>query len=677
MADPWKKYEGSQKKPWDSYAGAKGAQNALTRLEKLEADGSIRPAEAQELERLRAASGQIENEVGRTGATYRGALQGGTFQLADEVYGLLGGDKEAARRKNRDAEATYPTEYNSGKTAGAIGSGVATAAATGPLGAGKTLLGTMGRGALIGGTEGSLWGLGGGEGAKDKLHQAGKFGGIGSVFGAGAPLAIAGGAAIGRGVGNMAGGAVNVGNKGRADRAILSALRKAGVTADSAADDVARAAVQGQPQYRLMDTLGVAGQRKASGIARSGDEGAEEIATYLRQRQLDQGDRVAEFTKEAFGFTGAPSGTTAIVDPRSPAPQTSAQVLSAPQTSAASTRKALEDARSATADRAYTAAREGAGAADTRGAVSAIDARVGPMQGVDIAGDGIDAKLVQFRNRLAAKSTPEGVDSIELSDFDRVLGVKQDVQDARGVALRAGRNNEARELKKLEQQLDAALEDASSGYRAANDGFREASGVIEAIDQGADMTRPGSRSVDNVARFSSMTDDEKAAARIGYGDKALARIEANKAPTSNKARDFGSTKARQEADAIANNPGLFSERMARETQMWETQNRALGGSRTADNLQDIADTGLMADAGRAVRDVSSGNFGTAVSNALAPISRAASGENAATRKLIAQVLMSTNPRAALAGAVARDASSQGRRRIAESILRALGRQPDY
>lgn len=642
-----------------SFGSAKTDETARGILEELEAVGDLRPAEKQELERLRAASPENQDAIGETDALYRGALQGATFQLADEIYGLFGGDKGAARSKNLEAEVAYPEQYRRGRTGGAITSGALSGVLTGPVGAGRTLLGTMGRGAALGGLEGAIWGSGGEEGYRDKALGAAKYGAFGGLVGGVAPAVVAGAMRGARFVGDMIGGAADIGNKSRAHRAIVESLKKSGRTLPQVSDDVARAAREGQPEYRLMDALGIAGQRRASGIARTGDEGAEKIVEFLRQRQMDQGDRMLNFVDDAFETKG---------------------------TTAAKTRDALTAERGANADTAYSAARGDAGPVDVRGALSVIDDRIGGMQGSGVTGDGIDAKLAQFRSRLAARnpaksqvgSTEIGSNSgaytaVELSDFDRVLGVKQDVQDAIGAAVRAGRNNEARELGKLVRELDAALEAASPSYRAANDQFRQASRVIDSVDIGADMARRG-RPEDTVSTFRNMTPDEQGAARVGYGDTISESIQRNKAQAPNAAREFNSTKRKTEADAMATDPALLNRRVGRENTMYDTYQRALGGSRTADNLQDIADVGPLADAARAGRDVMMGNPGSAIANTVSAVGQRLSGQNEGTRQIIARILMSQDPQADLARALRQEGMSQTRKRAIEGIVRALGRE---
>ena len=631
----------------NSYSEASDAQNAIAQLEKLERDGMMRPAEAEELTRLRSQSDQIKDEIGKTEATYRGALQGGTFQFADEIHGLFGGDKEAAREKNRAAQEAYPAEYGKGKAAGAVGSGVLTAALTGPLGAGRTLLGTMGRSAGIGGAEGALWGAGGGEGAADKRRQATKFGAIGAGFGMLAPGVVAGTAATGRGIGNLIGGAANIGNKGRAYRAINDTLRKAGITGDQAVNTLDHAAKIGQGRMRLMDAMGKAGQRRASGIVRSGGEGSEEIAQYLRQRQLDQGDRVAGFVDDAFETKG-----------------TTAQKM----------RDTVHTNRKNVADTLFDRAADDAAPVDTREAVGILDETIGQMTNSGIRPPKVVREYQKLRAQLAGK-TSNG-EPTNLSDYESVLGIWREVRDNVDKAYKAGDGAIGDALKPIRDSLQRSLENSSDLYRFATDNYREGSKVLDAFKTGAEMTRRG-RAADNVSTIGTMTEQQKKAARIGYGDAVLDKLERNAAPTANKAKPLTSSKVSQESGALAKNPHLFSERIARENDMWETQNTALGGSRTADNMEDIADAGLMADAARAARDVSYGNVGNAVANFGGRIARGATGQNAATRKLIADILMASNPKAAISAAAAMEATSQGRKRIAESILRALGRQPEY
>lgn len=546
---------------------------------------------------------------------------------------------------------------------------------TAGIASGPTVARTVGRAAGLGAAEGGIYGFMEGEGGfGNRMMNAGGMAGLGAGFGAAMPGLVAGAGRLGRAVADPVAGAFGLGNTGRAGRAMMQSVEKAGKTPDQLGREVSQAVADGQPEFRLMDALGQAGQRRASGVTRSGGPGSDELASFLHQRQIDQGDRVGEIVRDAFGFrgrAGAAQGTDLIPEGYEFTDDVS-RVLTRPQRSAAGLSDDLRAVRSRVADGAYDAAREGAGPVDVRGAVSVIDNRIGGMQGSNITGDSIDAKLIRYRDRLIADPAPGDEISRELSDFDRVLGVKQAIQDDIGAATRAGRNNEARELSKLARELDAALEGASPDYRAANDGFRTASRVIDSVDTGAEMALRG-RAADNVPAFQAMKPDEQQAARVGYGDRILEAIERNKAAAPNAARELNSTKRQAESAAMALNPERLQRQVGRENTMFDTFNRALGGSRTADNLADVADLGPLADAGRAVRDAASGNAPGAVGNLFAAARPYLTGQNEATRAEIAKMLMSSDPVKALEKARTSKTTGETTRRAIEGMLRSAVR----
>ena len=123
-------------------------------------------------------------------------------------------------------------------------------------------------------------------------------------------------------------------------------------------------------------------------------------------------------------------------------------------------------------------------------------------------------------------------------------------------------------------------------------------------------------------------------------------------------------------------PDMYGRRLSRENDMWETQNRALGGSRTADNLEDISSTGEIASGmGGAARSLANLQVGDALAKAGGALAPMAKGQNEATRELIARALMSKNPQEALAPALQQDMRSQSMRRILEALLRNGSRGP--
>lgn len=592
---------------------------------------------------------------GRAVAAGVGAGQGLGFGSFDEaVAGLnsLGGgdyDYELARTREMDSRAReqHPGYYYGAMIPGAVATSMAGGGALGVKATGANLAQTSARGAAIGGVEGGIYGFNTGEGGvENRLGSAARDAALGTLGGAAAPGIVAagrGGFNVGRDlIGGGVDAAIGRANQGRANRVLTDTLRKSGRTLDDVAGDVATAAREGQPEFRMMDAMGQAGQRRTSGIVRAGGDGAEEIAQYLNQRQLDQTDRVTGFVDDAFGSRG---------------------------TTAAQTRDSLTAARGAAADTAYDAARQSAGAVDVTPVMDDINGLLRSNVSVDGGVTGLQDTAIGRRLSNIGKQLSSG--DYQAINFDDVLETKQEMYRAMQVMQRGGGVPPA--FSKVYNQLDTVLEQASDGYRAANDGFREASRTIEAVDTGAQMARSG-RAGDNVPAFQSMTPDQQGAARVGYANSTIESIEKNRATTANSAREFNSTKRTAEADAMALDPQLFQSRIGRENTMWETQNRALGGSRTADNLQDIGELGPKAEIARALMDIGNLQFGAAagkIGNAVAP---AVTGMNEPTRNLIAKALMSSDPRAALASAMRQESLSQGQRRVFEALTRAIGRE---
>jgi cytochrome c1 len=599
----------------------------------------------------------IDNVIGRDdGVMSPGEKLGTMFNKAGEsmTAGLMGDEVDAAitsigsgtydeRLKQYRGQEAQLEKENPGLALSADIFGAALPVAKGFQAAkGLGLLGRMGIGALVGGTAAGTEGYMEGEGVDDRKHDALVNALIGTGVGAAVPGMTSAARAVAKPFVEPVKSAFGIGNARRASRAIGQAVERSGKTSDELTSAIRQAAQEGQPEYVLADALGHPGQRSLAGLARRPGEGRTEIVDFLQGRQLDQPERVARHIDEGFGLNG---GT------------------------AARTTAGMRDARSTAADAAYGAARKDAGAVDVRGALAAIDERLGPMQaGQGVSGGPIDAKLAQFRNRLAGDGT-------ELSNFDRVLDVKKDIQDAIGEATRAGRNNEARLLGKVMRELDGSLEQSSGGYRAANDEFARASRVIEAVDEGATMARPSTRATDNASRFGQMTPDEQAAARVGYGDQQLARVEAAAGPGTNRARPFTSSKSAAERNAMALNPDLLGRRLDRENTMFETTRQALGGSQTADNIADTAESaGYDASA---IVNLLTGNFGTGARQLLQAAGQAVRGQNDETRKIIAQALLSREPGKVLAQAMQTTDSDATRRAIVDALAVASGQKTGY
>lgn len=603
------------------------------------------------------------------GSIAMGAADTAALSLGDEFSGLVGriaGDKDGGNFRRENARARMdaarnenPWAYTGGQIAGALPLAIGTGV---PMAAGKGALGVAATGMGLGAAEGAVFGFNQAEGgALPRLKSAGIGAGIGGATGLLAPVASSVAGKVGNAIRNPASGLVELAtgkaSKRKANAAILDALKGSKKSVDDVGRAVATAAREGQPEYRLMDAMGFHGKRQASGIARQGGDAAEQISEYLQTRQAGQGDRISGFVGDGFGFNGQGSQVPAVRG-------TLEDVLAGPQVTAKRTTAALKDARGVRADANYTAARGNAAPVDTRGVIGVIDDRLGPLDGNEFAEDSIDGIFHKYRDRLV-KQGPEG--ATELSDFNRVLNLKQDLQTEmkKYIGTPAGR-----ELKRIEAALDEALEASSDGYRMANDTFRADSRVVDAVEGGADMAKPRIRTADNADTFGAMRPTEQAAARVGYGDDLLGKLENVTAPTANRAKALQTPKRAGDIDTMALDPELLKRRLAREDEMWGVQNRALGGSLTADNLADqeamsgLAGGGL--DVAKKALNFQLGDALEGVANIVGP---KVGGKTDATRQLIAQALMSKDPVAALQAPIAQSAREASQRRMLEALLR--------
>lgn len=615
----------------------------------------LNPYTGQMTERalLEGSIAQRPNEGVATSAA-RGVGRGVTFGGVDELSGAVSAaipgpgtakerydfGREYVRAAEGAAESRNPTAFPIGE----IGGGMSAALGYGmPAMASRGMGGAMAGGSLVGGAEGLTYGALTGEGGKDRFKRAAQFGTAGAALGGAIPRVTASGKKLydmGR---DVVGGGVDAvrgrASAERANRAIAKTLMKSGKTVDEVGDALSTAAREGQPEYRAMDALGIAGQRRASSIARSGGDSAAEIADYLNQRQLDQPERVGAFVEDAFDLAG---------------------------TSSNKTRRALTEGRDMAADINFGDIRASNQPVDIRGAIQEIDSRVQPFINADIDSPARKA-LANLRAQLAGK---KGDASYELSDFSKVFAIRKQLRDDISEAFRAGRNELASDLRAVRQSLDDALAASNPSYKQAMDEFAASSRVIDAAEAGGMMARPGRRAIDTTEEFARMSPDEQAAARVGYGDKILTKVEAS-AGGANRARPLTSTKASQEASAMAVDPNLYQRRVGREMDMFETRNIAVGGSRTADNLEDIQEL-QGADVGPIISALRGDLKGAALTTGQRGIN-VATGMNDSTRQLIARALMSGSSdqiQTAVSQVQASKASEMAKKAIIDTLIRS-------
>lgn len=559
MAGPWEKYGGAPAPdgPWAKYAQAAPApeQPAPPRPSALAASnqgivqgitlgfgdelmaGLFTPIEMA----IRAARG----EDWSPSAAYSGAL-------------------ERERKGLSAAQEAHPIATGVGTLAGGVmaGGGLANAglsAGARAAQAGASLPRVAAGSAIDGGVVGAVTGFGSGEGGfGERAADAAGGGFIGAAGGAIAPFAVT--AAQGAGRTLLAPVLARASPQSYADNAIGAALQRSGMTPQQVEAALLSAQADGQGVFTVADALGNPGQRMLSTVTRTPNDMRAPVIEELQRRQAGQGRRVSTAIGEAFD---------------------------APQTAQA-TRETMTQARDTAADAAYGAVRQNAGAVDVSGVIARIDDTLQPgITGLanpqtNIADDSIEGALRRVRNMLTDGRS-------NLTDWVTIHRARQDLADMVTAAQRAGLGNRARLLGQVRGELDTALENASTGYRAANNAFRQASQEIDAIDTGAQAAMRG-RPEDTVANFAGLTPQQQQAFRVGYADRLMGDVE-NAPWGTNKVRPLISDATGQEFPAFAA-PGRADQlgnRIAREQTMFETRNQAIGNSSTAQNLADMAD----------------------------------------------------------------------------------------
>lgn len=596
-------------------------------------------------------TGEVTPQYGQAGSAAMGAADATTMGWGDELASYLGsaltgvpreqvlsemrGDAQAAKQQN-------PGSYLAGQIGGGVAQAVATggagfgsAAARGGAGLGKVALGSAIDGSLYGGAYGS----GSADGDLTDRLEGGAFGaGTGFLLGGALPVAVAGIKAAASPI--IAPLMARLKPQDYANKALQTIAQRSGSSADDIAAILTRAQADDQGMFTVADALGHQGGRALSTVVRNPNDARQQIVDALVSRQMGQGERLSNALAEGFGATDTAAQRAAS--------------LTAQRTAEASTN--------------YGAARAGAGMVDPTAAIAAADDFLTPgatrimSPGNNIADDSIEAAVRRARSYLTDGNSV-------LTDFSAALRSKQEI----GAMIEGAKPAVQHQLIPIRNALDDALEQASPDYAAARNVFRQQSRAIDAIDAGTQAASGRTRAADNIAQFGNMTPDQQAAFRAGYVDPFIARTEGMAvAPTTNKARPLMTTKTGQEFPefAVPGQADKLGNRIAREQQMFETSNAALGGSKTADNLADAAEMAKFDPS--VMAKLFSGRPVAAVMEAVTKLINEGKGMPAGVLERVGQALMTTDP--ATARAVFSAAQQTVRRNATrEAIASALMR----
>lgn len=533
-------------------------------------------------------------------------------------------DRALAEERGTDASDSKDrmAQRLAGQILGGIGGGVGLAksglsATANAVKAGKGLGGVTKASAIEGSMLGGLQGFGSGEGIEDRLRGATVGAGIG--FGLGGALPAATTAVAGAFKGAAAPFVAPWRPAQYTDKAMATYLQRSGKTPEQIASIMRSAGEDGQGMYSMADAMGNAGQRALVPVTRTPNDARQDVTDFLVRRQMGQPQRLANALAEGFD-----------------APNTAEQV-----------EQGLTGARNMQARVNYDASRQGAGPVNVQPIVDHIDETLQPgvnqivNPGNNIAYDDIEAALAKVKNRVTDGRS-------NLTDYNALFRVKLNLDDAITKAEAQGAGNKVFALRQVKQRVDSALEDASPAFRNANDTYHQQSQVIDSIGAGSAAKSGRVRSADSIDQFNAMQPDQQQAFRVGYVDPIIADIESSPmGPATNRARALTTPKYEQEFQAFAA-PGRAEQlgnRIGRENRMFETNNAALGNSRTADNLGDIDD---MANFDPAVlTNLLTGNWKQAALTGVRQAFNAGKGMPPRVVERVGRNLIETNPDAAL------------------------------
>jgi hypothetical protein len=542
-----------------TYAEAKAIKNAVESLTQLELTGEITPREQAALDKGRALLGAAKAEIGATGATYRGLVDGGLMGFRDEIAGAVNafgdgtyaGGRDQSRQKSGEAAISYPAEYATGQTAGAIGSTFIPYAGAAKLVKGAGLLGKTLVGTGAGAASGAVQGFGYGEGGfVPRLQSAALPAAVNAIAGGFGP--IAGAAAPG-----VAKIYRNLGNKipGYGARASNTMAQTVGKTVD-AGTDITRYLDGLGPEAMIADVGGLPTAR-AQGLAGQGGGGAQILRNEIEKRAEGSASRITHAVDETIGQAD----------------------------DAFNARAAIALDKKTRLGPMYEAALAFPDPIDPKSMFNAVD------DIMDGAGPTTRAVLSKYKRALAGK---EPISAAKLH------GIRSDLSDAKNAAYIAGKNKQATILSEALDTIDGTL-DEIPGYADARGGWADTSAISEAIDEGRKVFTGSTATAMSPKvlreKLAGMTDAQKSAYQKGAREwvDALMGTSSNDAAAAWRELDKGWTKSKLALIIGDSDADLVIKRIKSEKVFSKTRGKVLEGSQTDFRAQSAAANVDLAD----------------------------------------------------------------------------------
>jgi hypothetical protein len=474
-------------------------------------------------------------------------------------------------------EVAHDTSKQETGIPGALAEGVAgIGTGTGLASKGLTFVkegqGLLGRAAATAADGGIYGGVNGFFDNGNSLGGAAQGAATGAALGGAIPLVTAaGGAALAPITSNIR---ARINPEQSASMRLAAALENSGQSQAGVQGKIADATASGQDQYALMDALGQRGQRAASSVVRAG-EGGEGLANFLQNRQSGQPDRIVNILDDALGTNGQT------------AKQASTGLMQQAATDARPLYQQAEAVKPVWSDRAQqfyddpiTQSGLARGMEIQRLEALANGTKYNPH---DLAVTGFDDN----GNIISKVPNMRSIDAVK-KGFDAML---EDYRD--GTTGRLMLDQKGRAIDAVRRSFLGEVDSMNPVYAEARKAWAGPASIDSAIDLGQNAAQRG-RAADNIGVLNSLTQPQQQGFRHGYADILSGKIERNAGPSTNSTRPLTSPKAAQELEALSlyqgpNMPGApnqLAQRVGREQDMFNTYQRAMTGSRTADNLAD-------------------------------------------------------------------------------------------
>lgn len=474
----------------------------------------------------------------------------------------------------------------------------------------ETVAGNIVKGGVVGGTIAAGEGFTRGEGGfGERVEKAQDDAPTGMVVGGILPAVSAGASRVYGALADLAGPTVTRwrdGAEAAADSILARKMAREGISPQARIADLdagqEAARMGSNSRATLPETIAdtsPAMQRTLGSVYRAGGEGA-----TLTERTLTTRQRGPDNPYQRTDPRAAPDGQRArVLD----AAERTMEIRGA--------QSALQTDRQIMADQArqgrelYNRAYENADAFDLDPVIQGLALRA--QQYPTPFASQLQRAMNLFRQGGAGSNRPFWIDNIRRFD-----GSKKALDDMIEKAQRAGSNNLVRELTQFKDELLAAVhgfDDAGNAtrnlpYLEARRAWGSAAENREAIELGRSAFRDGSEiSVEN---YRSLTPGQQTLFRIGLNESIRNALGRSK-PGDDVTRLFQEPRVIELMREViprpagrnavfANRPERFGEVMRREQRMVQTRNRALGGSPTAERVQD--DMQMAGDVARTLWD---------------------------------------------------------------------------